>query len=85
LPCPAFRPCELVAISSDRHTSLVLAFFSRDAQQRPKTQRVGSHAVSGDGLTWRSTLREGLAFHDGDGHGGVTAPLGRATRTGGSF
>jgi peptide/nickel transport system substrate-binding protein len=39
--------------------------FGRDAEQRPQPQMVGSHSVSPDGLTWRFTLREGLAFHDG--------------------
>jgi len=39
--------------------------FGRDAEQRPQPQMVASHSVSPDGLTWRFTLREGLAFHDG--------------------
>jgi peptide/nickel transport system substrate-binding protein len=39
--------------------------FGRDAQQRPQPQMVERFENSADGLTWRFTLREGLAFHDG--------------------
>lgn len=39
--------------------------FGRDAEQRPQPQMVGAHSVSADGLVWRFTLRDGLAFHDG--------------------
>ena len=39
--------------------------FGRDAQQRPQPQMVERFETSADGLTWRFTLREGLAFHDG--------------------
>ncbi|WP_372621903.1 ABC transporter substrate-binding protein [Falsiroseomonas sp.] len=39
--------------------------FGRDAEQRPQPQMVGAHGVSPDGLVWRFTLRDGLAFHDG--------------------
>lgn len=39
--------------------------FGRDGAQRPQPQMVEAHDVSPDGLVWRFTLREGLAFHDG--------------------
>jgi peptide/nickel transport system substrate-binding protein len=39
--------------------------FGRDAQQRPQPQMVERFETSPDGLAWRFTLREGLAFHDG--------------------
>ena len=39
--------------------------FGRDAQQRPQPQMVERFETSADGLAWRFTLREGLAFHDG--------------------
>lgn len=39
--------------------------FGRDAQQRPQPQMVDRFETSADGLIWRFTLREGLAFHDG--------------------
>ncbi|MGG5818489.1 ABC transporter substrate-binding protein [Falsiroseomonas sp. HW251] len=39
--------------------------FGRDAQQRPQPQMVEGFSTSPDGLVWRFTLREGLAFHDG--------------------
>jgi peptide/nickel transport system substrate-binding protein len=39
--------------------------FGRDAEQRPQPQMVATHSVSADALTWRFTLRDGLAFHDG--------------------
>lgn len=39
--------------------------FGRDAEQRPQPQMVERWESSADGLSWRFTLREGLAFHDG--------------------
>lgn len=39
--------------------------FGRDANQRPQPQMVNAWTVSDDALTWRFTLRDGLAFHDG--------------------
>jgi peptide/nickel transport system substrate-binding protein len=39
--------------------------FGRDAEQRPQPQMVDQYSVSPDALTWRFTLRDGLAFHDG--------------------
>jgi peptide/nickel transport system substrate-binding protein len=39
--------------------------FGRDAEQRPQPQMVSTYTVSPDALSWRFTLRDGLAFHDG--------------------
>jgi len=39
--------------------------FSWDADNRAQPQMVGAHSKSADGLTYRLTLRDGLAFHDG--------------------
>lgn len=39
--------------------------FGRDARQRPQPQMVERWSLSPDALTWRFTLRDGLAFHDG--------------------
>lgn len=39
--------------------------FSVDAQYRPQPQMVQDWSVTADALTWTFTLRDGLAFHDG--------------------
>ena len=39
--------------------------FSMDGSGAIRPQMVAGHEVSGDGLSWRFTLREGLLFHDG--------------------
>lgn len=39
--------------------------FAPDSKGAMKPQMVGDWSVSDDKLTWRFTLREGLAFHDG--------------------
>ena len=49
-----------------RHATMVYDFlFGRDENQVIKPQMVDTWSVSGDGLSWRFTLRSGLAFHDG--------------------
>ena len=40
--------------------------YARDAQFVPQPQMVAGHELSGDRLTWRFTLRDGLLFHDGE-------------------
>jgi peptide/nickel transport system substrate-binding protein len=48
------------------HAMMVYDFlFGRDASQKPQPQMVESWTTSPDGLVWRFTLRERLAFHDG--------------------
>ncbi len=39
--------------------------FALDGKGLPQPQMVGAHTVSADAMTHRFTLREGLAFHDG--------------------
>ena len=39
--------------------------FALDSQGVPKPQMVDRYTASDDRLTWRFTLRDGLAFHDG--------------------
>ena len=39
--------------------------YGLDASFTPQPQMVAGHEVSDDRLTWRFTLRDGLAFHDG--------------------
>ncbi|UFN49843.1 ABC transporter substrate-binding protein [Roseomonas sp. OT10] len=39
--------------------------FALDSKGVAQPQMVGSHSVSDDRMTWRFTLRDGLAFHDG--------------------
>jgi peptide/nickel transport system substrate-binding protein len=41
------------------------SLFAWDASLSPKPQMVETWSVSPDQLTWRFTLRDGLAFHDG--------------------
>ena len=40
--------------------------FGLDATLAPQPQMVDRHEQSGDGLTWRFALRDGLFFHDGE-------------------
>ena len=39
--------------------------YATDSQSRPRPQMADGHEVSGNGLTWRIHLRDGLRFHDG--------------------
>jgi peptide/nickel transport system substrate-binding protein len=39
--------------------------YAVDASLQPQPQMCQGHEVSGDKLTWRLRLREGLNFHDG--------------------
>ena len=39
--------------------------FAFDSNLQPRPMMVESHSVSGDGLTYRFTLRPNLRFHDG--------------------
>ena len=40
--------------------------YGIDSSLTPRPQMVAGHTVSDDKLTWTFTLREGLAFHDGE-------------------
>jgi len=49
-----------------RHGGMVYdVLFGRDENSVPRPQMVDTFTRSEDGLAWRFTLREGLAFHDG--------------------
>lgn len=49
-----------------RHGYLIYdTLYGMNAKFEPKPQMVDRHTVSEDGLLWDFTLREGLAFHDG--------------------
>lgn len=39
--------------------------FAEDAEGKPQPQMIDSYTLSEDGKTYRFTLRDGLAFHDG--------------------
>src|SRR6202047_734235 len=39
--------------------------FAYDAQFNVQPQMIAGHTADSDGKTWELTLREGLAFHDG--------------------
>ncbi|MFC7737742.1 ABC transporter substrate-binding protein [Roseomonas sp. GCM10028921] len=39
--------------------------FAQDSKGAIRPQMAEGHTVTGDGLEWRFTLRDGLAFHDG--------------------
>ncbi|WP_043360800.1 ABC transporter substrate-binding protein [Belnapia sp. F-4-1] len=56
-----------VSVSITRLHGLMIyeTLFAWDSGLQPRPQMVERWSVSGDGLTWRFTLREGLRFHDG--------------------
>ncbi len=59
-------PINTTAGNVQSHAMHVYDFlFGRDAEQTPRPQMVDTWSVSADGLTWRFSLRDGLAFHDG--------------------
>src|SRR5580692_7725959 len=40
--------------------------YAYDAQFQVQSQMVEGHRIDDDGKTWELTLRDGLAFHDGE-------------------
>ena len=59
-------PIVTTAGVTSTHAQMVYdQLFGRDAGLIPQPQMVERHEVSPDGLVWRFTLREDLAFHDG--------------------
>ncbi|MGL4973710.1 MAG: ABC transporter substrate-binding protein [Bosea sp. (in: a-proteobacteria)] len=63
---PSIDPINTTAGNVQSHAMHVYDFlFGRDDAQVVKPQMVESWTNSEDGLTWRFTLRDGLAFHDG--------------------
>lgn len=60
---PLFSP----GTASRNHGFLVFdTLYGVDERFDVKPQMVSGHVVDDDGLTWTMTLREGLAFHDGE-------------------
>jgi peptide/nickel transport system substrate-binding protein len=47
--------------------------YSPNGKFEPKPQMADGHEMSGDGLTWKIRLREGLVFHDGEPVRGIDA------------
>ena len=59
-------PITTTAGNVQSHAVMIYDFlFGRDAKHTPKPQMVDTWSMSADGLVWRFTLRDGLAFHDG--------------------
>lgn len=56
----------LTTITSTHGNCVFDTLYGVDAQLRPRPQMAAGHEVSADGLTWTITLRDGLAFHDGE-------------------
>jgi len=66
LPVSTLDPVQSTAATVRNHGFFVYdQLFGLDSQGVPKPQMVQSHTVSDDRMTWRFTLRDGLAFHDG--------------------
>ena len=62
----AIDPVQTSAYITRNFAYLVFdTLFSLDANYRPQPQMVERWAVSDDRLTWRFTLRDGLAWHEG--------------------
>jgi peptide/nickel transport system substrate-binding protein len=60
-------PVWTTANVSRNHAYLVWdTLYGLDTELQPSPQMCAGHEVSDDGLGWRFTLREGLAFHDGE-------------------
>src|SRR5579875_2608142 len=59
-------PVWTTASQSQQHGFLVYdTLWGVDDQYRPQPQMLEGHTVEDDGKTWKLTLRDGLAFHDG--------------------
>jgi peptide/nickel transport system substrate-binding protein len=69
---PAIIPSSLDSLWAQSVATREAAFISfdtlygLDASLTPQPQMAVGHELSGDRLTWRFTLREGLRFHDGE-------------------
>lgn len=60
---PVFTPA---SVSITHGYCVFDTLYGVDAQMNPVPQMAAGHTVSGDGLTWEITLRDGLTFHDGE-------------------
>jgi len=66
LPVATLDPVQSTAATVRNHGFFIYdQLFALDSQGVPRPQMVGAHTVSDDRMTWRFTLRDGLAFHDG--------------------
>lgn len=59
---PVFGTASISAIAG---AMIYESLFAWDSKLQPKPEMAGSWSTSPDQLTWRFTLRPGLAFHDG--------------------
>ena len=65
-PLPSLDPVVSTSAIVRNHGFMVYdQLFGLDSQSVARPQMVDRHEVSADGMTHRFTLREGLAFHDG--------------------
>ncbi len=65
-PLTTVDPVATTAYVARSHGYLVYdTLFAMDESFQPQPQMVETWDVSDDGLTWRFTLRDGLAWHDG--------------------
>ncbi|MBP0444585.1 ABC transporter substrate-binding protein [Roseomonas sp. SSH11] len=66
LPAASLDPVQSTAATVRNHGFFIYdQLFGLDSKGVPRPQMVQSWTASEDKLTWRFTLREGLAFHDG--------------------
>ncbi|MCR0982993.1 ABC transporter substrate-binding protein [Roseomonas populi] len=66
LPASSLDPVQSTAATVRNHGFFVYdQLFGLDSKGVPKPQMVRDWTVSDDRMTWRFTLRDGLAFHDG--------------------
>lgn len=66
IPLTSLDPVQNTSATVRNHGFFIYdQLFALDSKGVPQPQMVERHTVSPDGRTWRFTLREGLAFHDG--------------------
>ena len=66
LPATSLDPVQSTAATVRNHGFFVYdQLFGLDSKGVPRPQMVRDWTVSDDRMTWRFTLRDGLAFHDG--------------------
>jgi peptide/nickel transport system substrate-binding protein len=65
-PLTSIDPVQSTAATVRNHGFFIYdQLFAFDSKGVPQPQMVDRHTVSDDRMTWRFTLRDGLAFHDG--------------------
>lgn len=59
-------PVWTTSSQSQQHAFMIYdTLWGTDDQYQPQPQMLAGHVVEDNGTTWRLTLRDGLAFHDG--------------------